>query len=93
MIRPLNRPQLAATPCPCQAQASSMGSLTDTLTSIQNSLTKSLTSNWQTWALIAAAALAIYCMLQSTPKRQERAVSRRRARARYLGELEKIRQE
>jgi hypothetical protein len=88
MIRTLN-PQSPPAPAgpPCQCQQTNgprqLGDITATLTDAF--------SDWKTWALIAAAALALYFMLQSTPKAQEHAVERRKARARYKAELTRIR--
>lgn len=89
MIRPSTMGNCAG--CPC-AQASSMGSLTDTLSTINADLTANAT-DWKTWALVAAAALALYFILQSTPRRQERSVKVRAAKAKYKGELARIHEE
>jgi hypothetical protein len=78
--------QLSAAPCaPCAQPATrGLGDITaDDITA--------MFSDWKTWALIAAVALALYLAFANTPKRQERSVKRRAARGRYRDELTKIR--
>ena len=87
MIRPLRQPaQLGCTQCvECQARAAGqLGFVMPTSSSF---------GDWKTWALIGAAALALYLLLQSTPKAHQRAVARQKARARYKAELARIREE
>lgn len=52
-----------------------------------------LFSDWKTWAIVGAVAIALYFALASTPKAQARSVARRKARAKYRAELERIREE
>lgn len=81
MIRPANsRLSTVPTPCPCTAnQPSTMGALP--------------TIDWHVWALVAAAALILFLLLQQTPQRQEVSYKKRQARARYKAELAKLREE
>jgi hypothetical protein len=50
-------------------------------------------SDWKIWALAAAGALLVWLLLANTPAKQERAVKLRQARARFRGQLAKIREE
>lgn len=79
MIRTLETRRV---PCPC-TERRGLGAL-DLNTAM---------ADWKTWALFAAVALALFLLLQNSPKRQERAVAQRRARAKYKAELAKIGEE
>jgi hypothetical protein len=67
-----------------------MGDLTETLSSFTSAFTE---GDWKTWALVAAVAIALYLAFSNTPKKQERAVQLRKARASYKGQVERIREE
>jgi hypothetical protein len=50
-------------------------------------------TDWKLWALAAAGALLIWLLLSNTPAKQARSVKIREARARFKGQLARIREE